>query len=56
MTFIAEYRNRKNRSKEAPPYWCTIYADTLNEAIKRAEKYTKKNYTMITVIQKELNA
>lgn len=41
MRYLARYIHRR---KEAPDYHRTIHADTLNEAIKQAERYTRKGY------------
>jgi len=41
MRFIARYMHRRH---EAPEYYKTIFADTLNEAIKAAQRFTRKGY------------
>lgn len=48
MRFLARYMHRRHERSE---YWRTIYADTLNEAIKQAERYTRKGFIMAGVTQ-----
>jgi hypothetical protein len=43
MVFKARYIHRR---QEAPEYWRTIHADTLNQAVTLAEKYTRKGYIL----------
>lgn len=50
MTFIARYIHRRGLD---PDYWRTIHADTLNEASKEAERYTRKGFIMVGLTQKE---
>lgn len=47
MTFIATYQHPK-----LPAYCRTVYADSLNEASKRGEKYARKGYIMVKLIQR----
>lgn len=46
MAFKSRYLHRRN---EKPEYYRTIHADTLNEAIKQAERYTKKGYICVGI-------
>ncbi len=41
MKFNAEYRYKHDGM---PTYYRTIFADSINEAMKRAERYAKKGY------------
>lgn len=41
MRFIARYMHRRH---EQPEYFLTIWADELNEAIKAAQRFTRKGY------------
>lgn len=47
MKFIAEYRY-PNFIK--PTYWRVIFADNVNDATKRADRYTKKGFICVKVI------
>lgn len=42
-----------HRRQEKPEYYRTIYADTINEAIKEAERYTRKDFIMVGTTQKQ---
>lgn len=53
MTFVACYIHRIGNK---PRYYRQVYADTINEATLRAEKYTKKGYMILHIVQKELSA
>lgn len=41
MKFLARYLSL---SGDKPEYYRTIYADSVNEAIKLADRYTRKGY------------
>lgn len=41
MKFIARYIHRRG---ESPEYHRTVYADSINEAIKLAERFTRKGF------------
>ena len=41
MKYLARYMHRRH---EAPEYYRTIFADSVNEAIKQAERYTRKGF------------
>jgi hypothetical protein len=49
MTWIARY---VDRARQKPDYFRTIHADSLNEAIKIAELYTRKGYLFLSTKQK----
>ncbi len=46
MRYKARYIHRK---KESPDYWFTIYGDNPNEAMRIAERYTKKGFLCVGV-------
>ena len=50
MTFIAKYMHRRH---EQPPYYRTIHGDTINEAIKEAERYTRKGFLFVGTTQRQ---
>lgn len=43
MKFLARYMHRRH---EQPEYYRVVYADSINEAINQAIKYTRKGYIM----------
>jgi hypothetical protein len=48
MTFKARYMHRRQLE---PEYYRTVYADTLNEAIRLANRYARKGFIMAGVTQ-----
>ncbi len=50
MIFTAHYMHRR---KEEPDYYRTVTSDTLNNAIKQAERYTRKGFIMVGMESKE---
>ena len=47
MRFIASYKHRDNGAA----YYRTIDADTINEAIKLAERMTRRGYSLTSCTQ-----
>lgn len=52
MTYRARYIPR--RDKTLPEYWRTIREETLSDAIKQAERYTRKGYLCVGVTNQPL--
>lgn len=50
MMFVARYIHR--RAKE-PEYFRTVYADNVSEAMRQAEKYTRKGFVCVSVKEKQ---
>ncbi len=51
MRYLAKYQHRRH---EAPEYYRTVSgADSLNEAIKQAERWTRKGFIMVGVTSHE---
>lgn len=50
MKYLAKYQHRRH---EAPEYYRTIHSEGLNEAIKQAERWTKKGFIMVGVTSHE---
>lgn len=49
MVFVAKY---VNRAKPEPPYYRTVHADTVYEATKIADRYTRKGFICVNVKEK----
>lgn len=47
MRFNVEYYNRKTGEN----YWRTVDADAHNEAMKKADRYIRKGFIRLTMIQ-----
>jgi len=45
-TYIARYMHRRGQE---PDYYRTVDGDTLNDATRAAERYTRKNFIMVGV-------
>lgn len=50
MTFTARYIHRRGAE---PEYYRTVHADTINDASKEAERYTRKGFVMVGLLKKE---
>ena len=50
MTLTARYIHRRGAE---PEYFRTVHGDTLAEASKEAERYTRKGFIMVGMTQKE---
>jgi hypothetical protein len=50
MTFNARYIHRRGAELE---YYRTVYGDSINEAMKEAERYTRKGFIMVGLTEKE---
>lgn len=48
MKFVARYVHRYGFEKE---YWRTLYADGVNEAMRIAEKWTRKDFMLHSVVE-----
>lgn len=46
MKYLAKYLHRRG---ENPPYYRVVYADSINEAMKQAERYTRKGFLCVGV-------
>lgn len=51
MVFNCQYIPDFNKSTSNVSYYRTVYADGINEAVKQAKKYARKNYILLKVIQ-----
>lgn len=51
MRFKARYLHRR---KEKPEYWRTVWGDSASEAMKLAERYTRKGFICAGVISDNL--
>jgi hypothetical protein len=49
MRFLAQYINRK--ADDVIPYYRTVFGDDINEALRIAERYTRKGYIMARLTQ-----
>lgn len=47
MRFTAHYINRKAEGK----YWRTVYADNIHDATREAEKYVRKGWLLVKVME-----
>lgn len=48
MRFIAEYSHNTGSEKN---YFRTVWGDTINEATKMAERFCRKNFTVLRTTQ-----
>ncbi len=51
MRFKAHYFEQKPTTQKRDEYWRTVYADSVNEATKLAERFTNKGYCLGAIIQ-----
>jgi hypothetical protein len=50
MTWTARYIHRRG---EAPEYFRTVHGNSINEAIREAERYTRKGFLMVGLTQRQ---